>query len=277
MRTRAKIHGSGLFCCLLLVLCQMFSFSRSAVAADIIGPDDVIRISVYGYDDLKTEMRVSSDGRITFPLIGEVLAKGKSSIELEETIATKLIEGGFIHNAQVSVVVVERVSQQVSVLGYVNKPGRYSLESDTSLLDMIAMAGGVVMGSGPLEGGDNKAIVTRTIDGKTQKFEVDLQSFWDNPDQTTVFKLQKGDLVYIPKAPVFYIYGEVQRPGGYRLESGLTVMKALSIGGGLTLRGTESDTVIKRKDENGVVQEIEVDASAEVQKEDVIYIQERWF
>ena len=81
---------------------------QQSIAAYNIGPDDVLRISVYGYDDLKTETRVSADGRITFPLIGEVHASGKSSMELEEAIAVRLIKGGFIHDAQVSVTVLDQ-------------------------------------------------------------------------------------------------------------------------------------------------------------------------
>ena len=122
MLTNTKIHWFDKRYLLLVVL--LLLPARQSMAAYNIGPDDTLRISVYGYEDLKTESRVSADGRITFPLIGEVVANGKSSMELEEAIAVRLIEGGFIHDAQVSVTVVEHVSQQVSVLGYVNKPGR---------------------------------------------------------------------------------------------------------------------------------------------------------
>ncbi len=255
---------------LLLVLLLMLPVKQSSAAYNI-GPDDVLRISVYGYDDLKTETRVSADGRITFPLIGEIAVSGKSGRELEEAIAVRLISGGFIHDAQVSVSVVEHVSQQVSVLGYVNKPGRYPLDSDSSIVDLIAMAGGIQ------DNGDIKVVVTRNADGKPQKQELNLRVYLEAAESIAPFKMQQGDVVYVPKAPMFYIYGEVQRPGGYRVEPEISVVKALSIGGGLTLRGTENGIVIKRNNENGGLQELDAKLSDAVLKDDVIYVGERWF
>ena len=254
----------------LLALMLLLPFKQSTAAYNI-GPDDVLRISVYGYEDLKTEARVSADGRITFPLIGEVAVSGKSSRELEEAVAARLIDGGFIQDAQVSVTVLEHVSQQVSVLGYVNKPGRYPLDSDSSIVDLIAMAGGIH------DMGDSMAVVTRTVDGKPQKKELNLRNYLEVAKSIAPFKMQQGDVVYVPKAPMFYIYGEVQRPGGYRIEPDISVVKALSIGGGLTLRGTENGIVIKRKNESGALQEIDVELSEPVLKDDVIYVDERWF
>lgn len=255
---------------LLLMTLLLLPVQQSSAAYNI-GPDDVLRISVYGYEDLKTESRVSADGRITFPLIGEVVASGKSGMELEEAIAVRLIDGGFIHDAQVSVTVVEHVSQQVSVLGYVNKPGRYPLDSDSSIVDLIAMAEGIH------EMGDHKVVVTRTVDGKPQKYELNLRDYLENAESMTPFKMQQGDQVYVPKASLFYIYGEVQHPGGYRVDPEISVVKALSIGGGLTLRGTENGIVIKRKDESGALLETDAKLSDTVLKDDVIYVGERWF
>jgi polysaccharide biosynthesis/export protein len=275
LRTKFMLRNCKTMRRLFLMLCvitiQLPMVILPASAADIIGPDDLLRIAVYGHDDLKTETRVAADGRLTFPLIGEVVATGKSSIELERVLAAKLSEGGFIHSPQVSVVVLEHVSQYVSVLGYVNKPGRYPLESSNSIVDVIAMAGGVS------EAGDKKVLLTRIVDSIQQKFELNLRDYLENPEITPAFKMQQGDSVYVPKAPMFYIYGQVQRPGGYPLEPDLSIVKALSIGGGLTPRGTESGIIVKRKDAKGVLQEIEVELVSEVLKDDVIYVGERWF
>lgn len=270
MHTNKRFQRLG-NCSLLLVVLLLMLPMQQSIATNSIGPDDVLRISVYGHEDLRTETRVSSDGRINFPLIGELDASGKSSMELEETIAVRLINGGFIHEAQVSVTVLEHVSQQVSVLGNVKTPGRYPLDSDSSIVDLIAMAGGID------ELGDNKAVVTRTVNGKPQRQELNLRVYLEDAESIAPFKMHQGDVVYIPKAPLFYIYGEVQRPGSYRVEPGITVLKALSIGGGLTLRGTENGIVIKRKDENGTLQESDVELKDTVLKDDVIYVSERWF
>jgi polysaccharide biosynthesis/export protein len=257
---------------LVLMALLLLSIQQSLAAYNI-GPDDTLRISVYGYDDLRTETRVSPEGKITFPLIGEVTAGGKSSMELEETIAVRLIKGGFIHDAQVTVTVMNNVSQQVSVLGYVNRPGRYPMDSNSSIVDMIAMAEGIQ------EMGDYKVVVNRTIDshGKQQKRELDLRAYLEDAGNMAPFKMQQGDQIYVPKAPMFYIYGEVQHPGGYPVEPGLSVLKALSIGGGLTLRGTDNDIVIKRKNGSGILEDTDVELGDAILKDDVIYVGERWF
>lgn len=271
MRINKKLQCVYKYFLLLGSLLLLLPLQQS-IAANNIGPDDVLRISVYGYDDLKTETRVSPDGRISFPLIGEVDAKGKSSMELEEAIAVQLINGGFIRDAQVSVSVLEHISQQVSVLGYVNKPGRYPLDSESSIVDLIAMAEGID------EMGDNKVVVTRNVNGKPQKQELNLNAYLDKSETSIEpYKMHPGDQVFVPKAPMFYIYGEVQNPGGYRLEPEFSVVKAVSIGGGLTLRGNEQGIVIKRKNGNGQLQEIEVELGEGVLKDDVIYVGERWF
>lgn len=89
--------------------------------------------------------------------------------------------------------------------------------------------------------------------------------------------LAAGDIIYVPRAQMFYIYGEVQRPGSFRLERNMTVAQALATGGGLTPRGTENGLVIKRKNEKGELEEVEVEPSTLVQVDDVIQVQERWF
>jgi len=266
-----KIYWINKFYLFLMALLLLLPIQQSTAAYNI-GPDDLLKISVYGYEDLSTETRVSSDGLITFPLIGEVTASGKSSIELEEEIAVRLVAGGFIHDAQVSVTVVEHVSQQVSVLGNVNHPGRYPLDSESSIVDVIAMAGGIN------ETGDNsKVVLTRNVEGKPHKQTLNLLAYLEDSENIAPFKMHQGDVVYVPRAPMFYIYGEVQHPGGYRIEPEITVEQALSIGGGLTLRGTKNGIVIKRKSENGDLQEIDVELSDPVLKDDVIYVGERWF
>jgi polysaccharide export outer membrane protein len=242
-----------------------------AVADYAIGPDDTVRITVYGYDDLKTENRVSATGRITFPLVGEVEVAGKSASEIERDLAALLIKGGFIIDPQVNVRVVNYKSQEVSVLGQVNKPGRYILDSASTLVDVIAMAGGVS------NVGDEKAIVTRQNKGTITKQEFNLQKLLQSAESKELVAMQQGDIIYIPKAPMFYIYGEVQKPGGYRLEPKLTVAQALSLGGGLTVRGTERGIIIKRSLDNGENQSRDASLSDLVQKDDVVFVDERLF
>ncbi|MEQ1558614.1 MAG: polysaccharide export protein EpsE [Methyloglobulus sp.] len=257
---------------ILGILFLLIGQAKMASADYAIGPDDSLRITVYGYDDIKTETRVSADGRITFPLVGEVQVAGKSTFEVERELASLLIKGGFILDPQVTVMVMDYKSQQVSVLGQVGKPGRYALESASTLVDLIAMAGGIT----PL--GDDKALIARkNAAGEVTKQEIDLRQMLESSEKAQLFAMQQGDIVYVPKAPMFYIYGEVLKPGSYRIEPKLSVAQALSLGGGLTPRGTERGIMVKRSDKNGKITEIDVELSDTVQKDDVILVDERWF
>jgi polysaccharide export outer membrane protein len=256
---------------ILTALLMIFCMVGTVRAEYLIGADDVLQIKVYGYDDLSTSERVSENGRIIFPLIGEVEVGGQTEFEVARKITQLLGQGGFIQNASVSVTVYEYKNQQVSVLGQVKAPGIYILKSKITLIDMIAMAGGLA------ELADDRVIITRQIDGKAAKQEVNLRTTLESPQNSQPVFVERGDVIYVPKAPMFYIYGEVQRSGSFRLEPNMTVAQAVSLGGGLTPRGTLRDIVIKRHDANGVAKEIEVELSDSVLKDDVIVIDERLF
>jgi polysaccharide export outer membrane protein len=258
------------YACLLAMLLAVSAIS--AVAADTpLGPGDGLKISVFDNPDLSLETKVSEEGSITFPLIGSVNVAGLSTAEAEKKISGLLTGGGFLRKAEVNIVVTELQSQQVSVLGQVLHPGRYPVSGKRNVTDMLAMAGGV----GP-EGGDT-ATVIRTRNGKTTKTVVNLVEMIQSADMGANLDLVNGDMVYVERAPKFYIYGEVQHPGGYRLERNMTVVQALSIGGGLTTRGTERGLRIKRRDATGNIQMLDVKNDAVLRPDDVVYVKESLF
>lgn len=237
-----------------------------------LGPGDVVKITVFQNPDLTTETRVSEAGTLTFPLIGTVGAGGNSPNQVEREIAQKLRDGGFVNRPQVNVVVLQFKGQQVSVLGQVNKPGRYPLEqSKNRLTEVVALAGGVT----PLAA-DVVTVVT-TENGKEKKISVDLPELLRAGDLSRDAIIKNGDVVFIDRYPVFYIYGEVQRPGQYRLERGMTIMQALAVGGGLTLRGTERGLRISRRDGKGAVASQDAKADEPVLADDVIFVRESMF
>lgn len=252
-------------------LILLLGLVQTASAEYVIGTGDALSIKVYGYEDLTTETRVAENGLIVFPLIGEVTIGGKSTLEAGRTIAQKLTSGGFIKNAQVTVVVLDYKSQQVSVLGQVNRPGQFALEVPNTLQEVIAMAGGI----NTL--GEDRAIITRNSNGKIVKEEVDLHQMLEYPETSKVITIGKGDIVYIPKAPLFYIHGEVQKPGSFRLEPRMTVAQAISVGGGITPRGTLRDITIERRDANGQIKKINVNLNDLIMKDDVVVVDERLF
>jgi polysaccharide biosynthesis/export protein len=243
----------------------------AAAAADSdysLGRGDLVRISVFGSPEFSADLRVSESGNITYPLIGQLAVAGRSPAQVEAMIGGHLMEGGFVRDPQVSVLVIEYRSQQVAVLGHVVKPGQYSLQSASTLLSLLAEAGGPVND----EAADFATVMRK--DGK--KFSVDLAALF-NGDPKQNLQVQGGDTIYVPRAPQFYVYGEVQKPGMYRLERNMTVSRAISAGGGLTARGSERRVVVKRRDAKGNEQLISVQGSDLLQADDVLLVKEGFF
>lgn len=256
----------------IAALTFLIAFQASGADGDIaLGPGDVLRISVFEQPDLSLEVRVSESGTITYPLIGEVVVGGVAPAEAERRIARLLESGGFLKNPHVSIIVSQLQSQQVSVLGYVNRPGRYPIDGTRTLADLIALAGGV-----SIEGGDLITLV-QTSGGQPVRKLVDIAEMMRTGNLAENVAVAGGDIVYVERARRFYIYGEVQRPSQYRLEHNMTVLQALSVGGGLTLRGTERGVRIKRRDETGEFKIIKAQHNDFVQPDDVIYVQESLF
>lgn len=247
------------------------SVGVAGAAEVLLGAGDVLKISVYGSPDLGLETRVSEAGSITFPLVGSVAVGGLSVAAAEKKLGQALESGGFLRKAQVNIIVTALQSQQVSVLGQVNRPGRYPIEGKRSLLDILAMAGGQ-----NTDGGDVVSLI-RKRGGTTTKETIDIVDMMRSADLARDFDLTGNDVLYIERAPRFYIYGEVQRPGAFRLERSMTVLQALSVGGGLTQRGTERGVRIKRRDAAGVMQIIDAKHDDIIQIDDVVYVKESLF
>lgn len=255
------------------MLCGLL-LAAPAMAADNeyrMGTGDVVRITVYGQPDLTTEARVGEGGGITFPLIGEVKLAGSTPAQGETDIAKRLSKGGFILDPFVSLNVVQYRGQQISVLGRVNRPGKYNLEKISRVTDALALAGGVIV-----DGADIVTLV-RTRDGKTEYREIDMLALFKQGGEASNVQVQDGDVLNVARQPMFYIYGEVQRPGAFRLEQNMSVVQALSMGGGLTPRGTQKGMRILRRDDKGGMQELEVKLGDPVKKDDVIYVKESLF
>ncbi|MGK5044666.1 polysaccharide export protein EpsE [Janthinobacterium sp. GB4P2] len=243
-----------------------------AGAADVLlGAGDVLKISVYGSPDLALETRVSEAGEITFPLVGNVALGGLSVSAAERKLGGLLEKGGFLRKAQVNIIVTSLQSQQVSVLGQVNRPGRYPLEGKRSVMDILAMAGGVAA-----DGSETVSLI-RKRNGQSSKEDIDIVDMVRNANLNRDFDLAGNDVIYVERAPRFYIYGEVQRPGAFRLERSMTVLQALSVGGGLTARGTERAMRVKRRDADGKIQVVTAKHDDLLQVDDVVYVQESLF
>lgn len=251
----------------------LFSAANAADAREYaLGSGDVIRVTVFQNPDLTVETRVTENGSITYPLIGAVNVGGLTLPATEKLIADRLREGGFVLKPQVNVLLLQIRGNQVSVLGQVNRPGRYPIEiAGTTVTDILATAGGA-----SVNGADVVTLVG-TRNGQPYRTEIDIPSLFLPEGIKADITVQGGDILYVHRAPVFYIYGEVNRPGSYRLERGLSVMQAIAQGGGITLRGTDKRIKLHRKNDSGNVETVEPDMSLPLQNDDVVYVRESLF
>jgi polysaccharide export outer membrane protein len=262
-------------CCLLALAFCSAAFAQSAdvkAAEHVLGAADVIRVTVFQNPELSVETRISEQGVVSYPLLGNVALAGLTVSQGEQKIAKALRDGGFVLKPQVSILLLQIRSALVSVLGQVSKPGRYPIESTNSKVsEIIASAGGVI------PGGSDIVTLSGIRSGRPVKLEVDLPAILQAGKTELDVVVANGDILYVDRAPFLYIYGEVQRPGMTRLERGMTVMQALAAGGGLTQRGTERGLRIHRRDPNGNVRVIEPKMNDFVERDDVIYVRESVF
>ena len=253
-----------------MLMIMLSAWAHVAVADEtnyLLGPGDMLKISVYNNPDLSLETRITETGTISFPLLGQVDLGGITASAAEKKIASQLESGGFVKQAQINILVVQFQSKMVSVLGSVFKPGRYPLDRATNLAELLALAGGVAS--------DGSDLIT--VIGKSGKVEYDLRNIVKNGDGSHNINLMGGEIVYVPRAPMFYIYGEAQRPGSFRIERDMTVMQALAQGGGPTSRGTQRDVKLHRRNANGVVDVLTPKLTDLVMQDDVLYIKESLF
>ena len=238
----------------------------------VLGAGDVVHIVVYQNPDLTSDVRVSEAGSISFPLIGAVKVGGLTTGQAEKRIADALKSGNFVKQPQVSILVTNVRGNQASVLGQVNKPGRYPLEvADMRLTDVLALAGGI-----STTGADFVTVVG-TRDGKPYRAEVDLPTVFAPGKRGEDLIIQNGDVIWVDHSPMVFIYGEVQRPGAQRLERGMTVMQLLASGGGLTQRGTEKGLQLRRRGPDGRIQSTQPSMDDTLRDGDVVYVKESLF
>jgi polysaccharide export outer membrane protein len=237
-----------------------------------LGAGDTIRVQVFQNPDLTIETRVSENGSISYPLIGAVDLGGQSIAAAEKKIADALQKGGFIQKPQVNISLIQIRGNQVSVLGQVTRPGRFPLETaNTRVSDMLANAGGATAL------GDDIAIVTGLRNGQPYYKQIDIPSLFLAEKMQDNIVLQAGDSIYVHRASVFYIYGEAQHPGAFRVDRNMTVMQALALGGGPTTRGSEKRLRLHRKAADGSIQKTEPKLTDPVLPNDVIFVKESIF
>ena len=253
---------------LLLALCSLLLAGLVQAEEYLLGPGDVLRVSVYGQQDMTSEVRVSESGFVSFPLIG--LVKAAAGLELK--IADALKKGGFVNKPEVSALITQFRSKQVSVLGQVNRPGKFNLESSSNVADLLALAGGTLANVAA-----DEIVLIQQRNGKTIRKSIDLLALFNQADLSLNEKVDNGDVIFVPRAPMFYVYGEVNRPGVYRLERGMSVAQAIAAGGGLTARGSDSRLQVKRHNDDGKLATNSIQLDDALRIDDVLVVKERVF
>jgi polysaccharide export outer membrane protein len=259
----------------LLLTVMLLTYSLPLFADEyIIGEGDLLKISVYDNPDLATDTRVSGDGKITLPLVGEVTVTGMTAAVAQKVIATRLSEG-YIKKPQVSVFITEYKSKKVTTLGEFTKPGLVELRGNSTLMEVISNAGGLTLNASDILFIKRK-ILRPEGEGEDLAIEVDLNRLLEKGDISTNIMVKDGDSIYVPRAAFIYVTGEVKAPGAYKVTKGLTVLRSITLAGGFTQKAAKSNTAIVRKSDKG---ESSIDAKMEdlVRPDDIIVVPESFF
>ena len=261
-----------LACLWLATFLVMLAPARAADAEYRLGPGDSIRVHVFQNPDLTVEARVSENGSISYPLIGSIRLGGLALGAAERRIADALRQGNFLKAPQVNINLLQVRGSQVAVLGQVARPGRFTLEtSNVRASEMLAAAGGVT----PL--GDDAVVVTGMRDGVAFRRVIDIPTLFSGQGGQDDIVLEAGDALFVPRAPVYYLSGEAQKPGPYRIERGMTVMQALAAGGGITPRGSQNRLRLHRTGPDGSIVQTTPQLTDPVQANDVLFVRESLF
>ncbi len=248
----------------------------STVTNSRVGSGDLVRVTVFGQPDLSAEVGVNDKGMLTLPLIGALDVNGMTTSEISARVADALRQGQYLLKPEVSVEVVQLRSQMVSVLGEVSRPGRYPIPGHLSVLELLATAGGLTV-----QADQTVTLLRRKSNPGTTESDTRIPIQLGETSTTERgpldVELTNGDVVYVNKKKLFYIHGEVNRPGGYPMEQDMNVMRAISLGGGMTQRASQRRIYINRETPDHSVQEMKAKLTDPVQPGDVVYVNESLF
>jgi polysaccharide export outer membrane protein len=210
----------------------------------VVGPEDVLTVTVLNEDGLSGKFRVEKDGEFSYPFLGRVRAAGLTVAEVGDLIKLRLADG-YLRRPQVTVDVDQFRSQNVFVMGEVRTPGKYVLSGPVTLLDALARAGAPTDAAGSevliLHPKDPVAAVagapTLPDQRDAEVVTVNLREIQDGRLSRNV-TIRDGDTIFVPKAKRFFVVGLVRNAGSYVLERNMTVLQAISTAGGIAERGS---------------------------------------
>lgn len=228
-----------------------------------LGPGDLLEVNVYNVPELTSKVRVSNSGDVYLPLIDYVHVEGLTQEEAQTIIEKRLEEGGFVRSPHVSIFVDEAMSQGVTILGEVSKPGIYPDIGDHKLYELVSQAGGFTQNA------SRKIAILRRSSPEPIRVKLPRDLADDTAGNVEV---QPGDTITVPRAPVIYVVGDVGRPSGLLVDNGtMTVLQALALAGGTNKTAKLSGARILRKGPDGNVAEtrLEIKKMLEAKTPDV--------
>jgi len=271
------------FTTLVLLLSALVSgaVAQAPTTDYVVGPQDVLMITVFNEVSLSGRFTVEADGTINYPLIGRIQVGGKALRAIQEEL-TRRLAAGYLRSPQVTILVDQFRSQSIFVLGEVRQPGKHPISGNLTLLEALSQAGGPTTSAG------TEVIVRRPKDPTATAGPIDptddttsevvarvsledLQS-----GRASNIAIRDGDNIFVPKAETFFVTGHVRSPGPYVWEEGMTVLIAISKAGGITERGARNRVKIVRI-VNGERREIRVEMTDLVLPNDTIDVPQRYF
>jgi polysaccharide export outer membrane protein len=274
-----RLHTIGRWT-LALSLALFAPCAAHAQAADYrIGPQDILAITVFDQPALGGKYAVEIDGSFSFPLLGRMRAGGFTMRDLESALTTEL-GNGYFKNPQVTVVVDQYRSQRVFIVGEVRNAGTYALTGDMTLIEALAKAGSATPTAG------DEVIITRakSADGQagpvvasgSDVVRVNLRNLQRGASSVPNIELRDGDTVFVPRAELVFVYGQVKNPGSYPVPSGTTALQALSLAGGTTQYAATGRLKVIRVEGDSTT-ELRIKLSDIVRPGDTIVVPERYF
>jgi polysaccharide export outer membrane protein len=260
------------------------SAASDGPALYVVGPNDVLGITVYDQPQLSRTYMVQADGTLTFPLIGRVKVGGLSTPAIENELRERLAQG-YLKNPQVGVVVDQYRSQQVFVIGEVKQPGGLQFTGSMTVIEALARVGSTTERAGP------EALIVRRAGGSgpldaasleraqqsndSDVIRIDLQML-QNGTLAQNTTLQGGDTIFVPRVETVFVSGHVTNAGEFTIRKGMTVRQVLALAGGVTDRGSSGRIQIIRK-VDGQDRTIAAKLQDVVQPNDTIIVRERFF
>jgi len=229
----------------------------------LLGPGDMVEVAVLGRSDYLVRVQVQVDGSVQLPLINDVPAANRTVLQFRSDVRAALIAGGFFTDPAVSVTVASYASRYITVLGEVATPGIVPIDRAYHLSEVLARVGGTRPTAAD-------QIVLTHSDGQSATLDM-VAVATGNPSQDVT--VSPGDRIYVAAAPQFYIYGQVNAPGSYRLDRNMTLRMALARGGGLTAQGSERRIKVIRDGQ----EMLHFDPNALLRPADTVVVGERFF